>query len=80
MHNCSGGVTPWGTVLIGEENFDGHFIGDVTKHPEAAAMRRGYFEDGSGWPWWGQYVARFDFDKEPMEVNRFGWVVEIDPY
>mgnify|MGYP003344547503 CR=1 FL=1 len=29
---------------------------------------------------WGRHVDRFDFDKEPNEPNRFGWVVEIDPY
>ena len=29
---------------------------------------------------WGLYDARFDLAKEPNEPNRFGWIVEIDPY
>ena len=29
---------------------------------------------------WGKYYDRFDLTKEPNEPNRFGWVVEIDPF
>ena len=29
---------------------------------------------------WGLHDARFDLAKEPNEPNRFGWIVEIDPY
>jgi secreted PhoX family phosphatase len=29
---------------------------------------------------WERYHARFDLTQEPHEPNRFGWVVEIDPY
>ena len=29
---------------------------------------------------WGTYTDRFALAKEPNEPNRFGWVVEIDPF
>jgi len=29
---------------------------------------------------WERYDDRFDLLKEPNEANRFGWVIEIDPY
>src|SRR6185503_11467435 len=29
---------------------------------------------------WSRYFERFSLVKEPNEPNRFGWIVEIDPY
>ena len=29
---------------------------------------------------WGKFVDRFDVTKEPNEPNRFGWIVEVNPY
>src|SRR3546814_3141915 len=29
---------------------------------------------------WARLQARFDLGEEPHEPNRFGWIVEIDPY
>lgn len=79
LNNCAGGVTPWGTVLTAEENLHNYFTGDATKGPEAAAWKR-YGINGRGRYVWGRHFDRFNLDKEPHEPNRFGWVVEIDPY
>lgn len=80
FHNCSGGTTPWGTVLFCEENFDSHFFGDIAGLPDEGSLRRNHLDGYKGWPWWGQHDPRFDVRQTPNECNRFGWVVELDPF
>ncbi len=78
LNNCAGGVTPWGTYLMAEENFHGYFKGDLPEdHPEYANHSR-YGVPG-GWYEWANFYDRFDISREPNEPNRFGWIVEVDP-
>lgn len=80
LNNCSGGKTPWGTVLTAEENFHQYFGPQIgAEHPEWGNYKR-YGVTGSYGYRWDRAVERFDLNKEPNEANRFGWVVEIDPY
>jgi secreted PhoX family phosphatase len=81
FNNCAGGTTPWGTILTAEENVQSYFAGDAAQGPEAAARRR-YNVTGRNarYEAWSRYFDRFNLDKEPNEPNRFGWIVEIDPY
>jgi secreted PhoX family phosphatase len=88
LNNCAGGVTPWGTYLTAEENFHGYFWSDLCaeggKPPKGLGGDRAKSYARYGvpglWQAWGKFVDRFNVDKEPNEPNRFGWIVEIDPF
>ncbi|HEV7415989.1 MAG TPA: PhoX family phosphatase [Tianweitania sediminis] len=77
INNCAGGVTPWGTYIMAEENFHGYFGGELpADHAEATNYERLGVPDGSYA--WANFYDRFDLAKEPNEPNRFGWIVEVD--
>ncbi|HVI87857.1 MAG TPA: PhoX family phosphatase [Dongiaceae bacterium] len=78
-YNCSGGVTPWGTVLSCEEGLSDNFGGDPAKTPDPKLLER-YGYDGSDAYGRARVYDRYVLDKEPNEPNRFDWVIEIDPY
>lgn len=78
INNCAGGVTPWGTYIMAEENIHGYFGGELpADHPEAANYDRLGIPEGSYE--WAAHYDRFDVSKEPNEPNRFGYIVEVDP-
>lgn len=64
---CAGGVTPWGTVLSCEENYDMYY-GETVHLPKGKAQRRPSIESG-GYTWEKYY----DYPPE-----HYGWVVEVD--
>ncbi|MDJ0312683.1 PhoX family phosphatase [Arthrobacter sp. H35-D1] len=77
LGNCSGGSTPWGTILSGEENFNGFFRTDGS----SAQDRRYGLGDEATKMGWELDDPRFDArgDDYRNEPNRFGYIVEIDP-
>lgn len=85
LNNCSGGLTPWGTVLSGEENFNQYFVGADGAPADAKPPLARYGIDvtkryPSGSRYWDKADERFDVTKNPQEPNRFGWIMEVDPY
>ncbi|MFG2054027.1 PhoX family protein [Micromonospora sp. NPDC048930] len=85
LNNCAGGVTPWGTVLSGEENFNQYFVGGdgAPEELKPKLARYGIPTDvryPSGSRKWERADERFDLAKHPNEAHRYGWVVEIDPF
>jgi secreted PhoX family phosphatase len=80
LNNCAGGRTPWGTVLTAEENTHVYFGGaDPDATEEAANHRRMGVVADSIAPW-HMIDPRFHIGQAPNAPNRFGWIVEIDPY
>ncbi|MBA3309329.1 MAG: PhoX family phosphatase [Nocardioidaceae bacterium] len=81
INNCAHGYTPWGTYLTCEENFNGYFRvdpGPYTAEQTALISRYGVGGDRQRW---ATNDPRFVVTaEEPNEPNRFGWVVEIDPF
>ncbi|WP_323791056.1 PhoX family phosphatase [Nocardioides sp.] len=78
LNNCAGGMTPWGTVLSGEENFNQYFDASagLDERYSAEYARYGITGKGRGW---SEVDARFDLSLDPHEAHRFGWIVELDP-
>jgi uncharacterized protein len=81
LNNCSGGTTPWSTVLSGEENVDAYFAnGEAVADPAVkASLARYGMDSGATERLWETVDPRFDLLREPNEAHRFGWVVELDP-
>ena len=78
LNNCANGYTPWGTYLTCEENWSFYFVnssGNISDREK----RYGITPQGLRYRW-HEHDERFDSAKHPNEVNRFGWVVEIDPF
>lgn len=63
--NCSGGVTPWNTILTCEENYDDYY--GETEYKNGLRMKI----DSSKYGW------DKHFDRPP---EHYGWVVEVDPF
>jgi uncharacterized protein len=68
INNCASGMTPWGTYLSGEENFNGYFVTGSTPDPH---HRRWGLRTNS-WYRWHLHDERFDAVKHPNGPNRFG--------
>lgn len=80
LNNCAGGITPWGTWLMAEENFNLYFGPKKSgkNHPDRKALKR--YNVPSPFYAWDRFDPRFHLEKEPQEPNRFGWIVEVDPF
>ncbi|MCR6572715.1 PhoX family protein [Campylobacter insulaenigrae] len=79
LNNCSNGKTPWGTYITCEENIDDFFGSSDENINFNKGQKRFGFKTKSKYGW-EKFDERFDLAKNPNEANRFGWIVEIDPF
>jgi len=84
VNNCAHGITPWGTYLTCEENWNGNFGGtgavDTSTATEIGKLNRRYGVSAGGFGYrWHTTDPRWDVTTNPNEPHLFGWVVEIDP-
>ncbi len=80
LSNCAGGVTPWGTYLTAEENIHQYFAGPPLEEGDEVEAHQRYRIGQDLRYTWSRWHERFDPRRTPREPNRFGWIVEIDPY
>jgi secreted PhoX family phosphatase len=81
ISNCNGGITPWGTMLSGEEGAMDVFAGDYKTLPNQDLVeRQGWDEEENDLYSVSRLEPRFKFQEEPNEWMKFDWVVEIDPF
>ncbi len=77
--NCANGQTPWGTYITCEENFD-DFFGSSDENLEFNDAFKRYGFNKTSLYGWEKFDERFDLAKNINEANRFGWIVEINPF
>ena len=68
--NCSGGVTPWGTILIAEEKFQYYFGGDLQGYPKKNILLRYSVNGRAGIGSW-RFFERFDMNKVGERIESF---------
>ncbi|HBM08375.1 PhoX family phosphatase [Pseudomonas sp. Choline-3u-10] len=91
LNNCSSGFTPWGTYLVCEENWHNYFVNHDAEDMAKRVSHKRYGIEGKGLSklyGWETADPRFNATPDPAqphgghvhEPNRFGWVVEVDPF
>lgn len=80
LNNCGNGWTPWNTYLTCEENFNTYFGTTSGSDTRTDAQKRYGLAAGHSNYGWEMFNERYDYAKEPNESNRYGWIVEIDPF
>lgn len=79
--NCSGGVTPWGTVLTAEENYQDYVPDAVNAQGDLGdrSYAIGMSQDGAGTDLPEYFRGLGAACDPPLDGRDFGWICEVDP-
>jgi secreted PhoX family phosphatase len=72
LNNCAGGITPWGTYLMAEENFHGYFSGDLDRHPLRGAGADQLESNAAGDPV-GEHPEKANYARYGVPAGRYAW-------
>ncbi|MGD8498204.1 MAG: PhoX family phosphatase [Chromatiales bacterium] len=70
VNNCAGGITPWGTYLMAEENFHGYFWGDLEAHAVEEALDSNESETSARI---GPHPERENYARYGLPAKRYAW-------
>ncbi|HVS17158.1 MAG TPA: alkaline phosphatase PhoX, partial [Planctomycetota bacterium] len=81
LGNCSGGVTPWGTVLTAEENYQDYVPEAVDARGDLGIGRYsiGMSQEGGGTELPAYFRGLGAACDPPCDGRDFGWIGEVDP-
>ena len=70
INNCAGGITPWGTYLMAEENFHGYFSGSLENRGAPATEGT---ETGAGGEQDGEHPEKLNYTRYGVPQGRYAW-------
>jgi secreted PhoX family phosphatase len=73
INNCAGGITPWGTYLMAEENFHGYFSGDLDRHPLRGTAEGDDFESNTAGDSVGEHPEKANYARYGVPASRYAW-------